>query len=193
MKKGQEKKKAWQWNRTPDLVSSEQGCGLVKQSSVSHPRGRVFDPAVMLFFCPFFNSFCLLSFIYVVFFYLQHLPHYLFMRNYFPLHDTQRMFFFLIFQYLTNYLSLKLWTNENTETRGALLWTERASTFCLCSHRDPFAFFIALARLSDHKINYISSTTWTKQNKKHFFLRKLSMLDSICVYIYVLSTVSDDC
>ena len=64
-----------------------------------------------------------------------------------------------LFQYLTNYLSLKLRTNENNERWGALLWTERASIFCLRSHRDPFAFFIALARLSVQKINDISSTT----------------------------------
>ena len=66
---------------------------------------------------------------------------------------------FFLFQYLTNYLSLKLRTNENTERRGALLWTERTSTFCLRSHRDPFAFFKALARFSDQRINDISSTT----------------------------------
>ena len=92
---------------------------------------------------------------------------------------------FFLFQYLTNYLSLKLRTNENNERRGALLWTERASTFCLRSHRDHFAFFIALARLCDQKINDISSTTWTKQNKKHFFLRKLSKLDPIYIYVCV--------
>ena len=168
----------------------------MEQTSVSHPRGRVFDPAVVLLFFLVLYSihFYLFSFICVVLFYLQHLPHYLFTRNYFPLHDTQRTFFFL-FQYLTNYLSLKLRTNENNERRAALLWTERASTFRLRSHSDPFAFFIALARLSDHKINVITSTTWTKQNKKYFFLRKLSRLDPICVYIYmlILSTVPDDC
>ena len=48
----------------------------------------------------FFLSF--LQFILLVFFYFcclfcfQHLPHYLFTRNYFPLHDTQWTFFFLI-------------------------------------------------------------------------------------------------
>ena len=142
----------------PDLIFSDQGCGLVEQTSISHPRGRVLDPAVMpLFFsCHFFSSFCLFSFICVVLFYLQNLPHYLFTRNYFPLHDTQRTF---LFQYLTNYLRVKLRTNENNERQGALLWTERASPFCLRSHRDPFAFFIASARLSDQKINHISSTT----------------------------------
>ena len=89
-RKDKRKKKAWQWDRTPDLVSSEQGCGLVEQTSVSHPRGRVFDPVVMFFFsCPFFNSFCLFSLICVVLFYLQHLSQYLFTRNYFVLHDTQ--------------------------------------------------------------------------------------------------------
>ena len=98
-RKDKRKKKAWQWDWTPDVVSTEQDCGLVEQTSVSHPRGRVFDPPVLhLFFfsCPFINSFCLFSFIYVVLFYLQHLPHYSFTRNYFLLHDTQRTFFFLI-------------------------------------------------------------------------------------------------
>ena len=40
------------------------------------------------FSCPFFNSFSLFSFICFALFYLQ-LPHYLFTRNYFTLHDTQ--------------------------------------------------------------------------------------------------------
>ena len=88
-RKYKRKKKAWQWDWTPDVASSEQGCGLVEQMSVSHPRGRVFDLTVMLFFsCPFFNSFCFVSFNCFALCYLQ-LPHYLFTRNYFPLHDTQ--------------------------------------------------------------------------------------------------------
>ena len=33
-------------------------------------------------------------------------------------------------------------------------------------------------------LNYISSTTWTKQNKEHPFLRKLSSLDSILYIIF---------
>ena len=60
------RKQAWRWDRTPDLVSSEQGCGLVEQMSASHPRGRGFDPSVMLLF--FFLS--VLQFILFVFFYL---------------------------------------------------------------------------------------------------------------------------
>ena len=40
------------------------------------------------FSCPFFNSFCLFSFICFALFYLQW-RHYLFKGNYFPLHDTQ--------------------------------------------------------------------------------------------------------
>ena len=46
-------------------------------------------PLSCLFFsCLFFNSFWLFYFICIALFYLQ-LPHYLFTRNYFPLHDTQ--------------------------------------------------------------------------------------------------------
>ena len=107
--------------------------------------------------------------------------------------------FFSYFNCLTNYLSLKLRRNGNIERQGALIWTERASTFCLRSQRDPFAFFIALARLSDQKINDISSMTWTKQNKKHFFSEKtIKVRPHMYIYIYiynvlVLSTVSDDC
>ena len=41
-----------------------------------------------LFSCPFFNSFCLFSFICLALLYLQ-LPQYFFTRNYFHLHDTQ--------------------------------------------------------------------------------------------------------
>ena len=66
--------------------------------------------------------------------------------------QNERSFFFL-FQYLTNYLTLKLRTNENNERRGAFLCTEKASTFCLCSHRDPFAFLIVLLRLWGQKIS----------------------------------------
>ena len=60
---------------------------------------------------------------------------------------------FFLFQYLTNYLSLKLRTSENNERPGALLWTESASIFCLRSPKDPFGFFIALPRSSDQKIS----------------------------------------
>ena len=54
---------------------------------------------------------------------------------------------------LTNYLSLKLRTNGNIERQEALLWTVRASTFSLYSHKDPFTFFTALPRRSDQKIS----------------------------------------
>ena len=47
---------------------------------------------------------------------------------------------FFLFQYLTNYLSLKLRTNENNKRQGALFWTERASTFSLRSDKVPSAF-----------------------------------------------------
>ena len=60
------------------------------------------------------------------------------------------IFFILIFNELLN---LKLRTNGNIERRGALLWTVRASTFSLRSHRDLFAFVRALPRLSDQKIS----------------------------------------
>ena len=53
--------------------------------------------------------------------------------------------------------------NDNTERRGALLWTVMTSTFCLRSHRDPFAFFTTLPRLS---IQIISK-------KFYLILRKL--------------------
>ena len=46
-----------------------------------------------------------------------------------------------LFQYLTNYLSLKLRTNGIVERWDALLCTVRTSTFTLHSHKDPFAFF----------------------------------------------------
>ena len=35
----------------------------------------------------------------------------------------------------------------------SILWTVRASTFSLRSHKDPFAFFTVLSRCSDHKIS----------------------------------------
>ena len=42
--------------------------------------------------------------------------------------------------------------------------------------------------------NDISSTTWTKQNKKYLFLKKLTSLDPILyINFLVLSTVLDDC
>ena len=112
-------KKVRQWDRTLDLVSSEQGCGLVEQTSVSHP-------AVMLLFffsCPFFNSFYFFSFISVVLFYLQHLPHYSFTRNNFPLHDTLRTFFFLIpiFNELFKFKTSDEWEHWKTEST-ALDW-----------------------------------------------------------------------
>ena len=169
MKKGQERKKAWQWDRTPEVVSSEQGYGLAEQTSVSRPRGRGFGPAGMFLFF-FFSSihfYCFLLFGLFCFIYNIYRSTYL-RKIIFPCTTHNERSFFL-FQYLTNYLSSKLRTNWNNERRGALLWTERASTFCLRSHRDPFAFFKALAWFSDQKINDISSTTWTKQNKKHFF------------------------
>ena len=55
---------------------------------------------------------------------------------------------FLLFYYLTNYLTLKLRKNANTERRvvGLLLCSGRTSTSCLCSHTDPFAFFKARCR-----------------------------------------------
>ena len=62
-RKDKRKKKVSQWDRTPDLVSSEQGCGLVERTSVFRPRGRVFDPAVVLLF--FFLSF--IQFIFICF------------------------------------------------------------------------------------------------------------------------------
>ena len=111
-------------------------------------------------------------------------------------------FFILILNEIFKFKTSEEWQHWKT---GALLWTGRTSTFCLRSHRDPFAFFKALARFSDQKINMIlrklyrtrkiflkiilhpcrinllmkiffraisndiSSTTWTKQNKKHHF------------------------
>ena len=134
---------------------------------------------------------------------------------------------FFLFQHFTNYLRFR--TNDNVERRRALLWTARASTFSLRSHKDPVAFVSALPRCSDPKIrmkcylilrklhrtckislkiilrpckinllmyffriisNNISSTTSTKQNKKHIFLGKLSNLDPILyINFLVLSTV----
>ena len=47
-------------------------------------------PLSCFFSRTFFNSFCLLSLICFPLVYLQYLPHYLFTRNYFPLHDIQR-------------------------------------------------------------------------------------------------------
>ena len=43
--------------------------------------------------------------------------------------------------------------NGNTDRQRAILWTVRASTFSFRSHKDPFAFFTALPRRSDHKIS----------------------------------------
>ena len=191
------KKKAWQRDRTPDLVSSEQDCGLVEQTSVSNPRDRMFDSAVMLLFFLVLSSIHFVCFLlFVLFCFIYNIYRITYLREIIFPYTTHNERSFLLFQYLTNYLSLKLRTNENNVWRGALLWTERASTFFLRSHWDAFAFFIALARLSDQKINDVSSTTWTKQNKKHFFSEQLSRLDPICIYILemlVLSTVSDDC
>ena len=82
-----------------------------------------------------------------------------------------------------SYLSLKFRANGNIQRQRALLWTVRATTFRLRSHKDHFAFFATLPQCSDQKINDISSTTWTKQNKKHLFVRKLSSLDPI-LYTY---------
>ena len=97
-------------------------------------------------------------------------------------HNEHSFFLISIFNELFKFKTSDEWEQWNTEST-ALDW--KVSTFFLRSHRDPFAFFIALARLSDQKINYISSTTWTKQNKKYFFLRKLSRLGPICIYIYI--------
>ena len=123
-RKDKREKKAWQWDRTLDLVSSEQGYGLVEQTSVSHPRGRRFDPAGMLLFF-FFLSF--LELILFVFIYLCCFIYNIYRTTYlrkiiFPCTAHNERSFFL-FQYLTNYSSLKLRTNENNERRGALLWT----------------------------------------------------------------------
>ena len=49
-RKDEREKKARQWDRTHDRISSEQRYDLVEWTAVSHARGRVFDPAVMLFF-----------------------------------------------------------------------------------------------------------------------------------------------
>ena len=54
-------------------------------------------------------------------------------------------FHILIF---TNYLILKLRTNDNIQRRVALLWSGRTSTSCLGSHTDPFVFCIAFPLLS---------------------------------------------
>ena len=43
--------------------------------------------------------------------------------------------------------------NGNVERWDALLCTVRTSTFTLRRHKDPFAFFTALPRRSDQKIN----------------------------------------
>ena len=68
-----------------------------------------------------------------------------------------------LFQYLTNYLSLKLRTNGSIERRRALLWTVRTSTFSLRSHKDPLAFVTAFPRSSDQEIRM----------KSYFILRKI--------------------
>ena len=143
MKKGQEKKKkAWQRDRTPDLVSTEEGCGLVEQTSLPHPRGRVFDPAVMLLFFLSFLQLTLFSLICIVLFNLQHLPHYLFTRNYFALHYTQRTFFFLIsiFNELFTFKTSDEWEQWKTGStvvywKGInLLLTQSQRSLCfLCS------------------------------------------------------------
>ena len=120
---------------------------------------------------PVFNSFYLF-FLFVLFSFIYNIYRTTYLRQIiFPCTAHNERSFF-IFQYLTNYLSLKFRTNENNERQGALLWTGRAETFCLRTHRDPFTFFIALSRLSDQNINDISSTTWTKQKKKHFYWEK---------------------
>ena len=83
--KREKKEEARQQDRTPDLVHGRrdvhstrpQPCSLETRLCV-----RSHCHAFFFFSCPFFNSFCL--------FYLQHIPHYLFTQNYFPLHDTQR-------------------------------------------------------------------------------------------------------
>ena len=77
--------------------------------------------------------------------------------------------FFLLFQYLTNYLSLKLRTNGNIERRRAILWTTRASTFSLRSHKNPFAIVTALPRCSDPKIRM----------KCYLNLRKLLYIENV--------------
>ena len=75
--------------------------------------------------------------------------------------------FFLILIY--NELSLKFRTNGNIERRRALLWTVRATTFRLRSHKDPIAFLTAMPRRSDQKISL----------KCYFILRKLHRTSKI--------------
>ena len=90
MKKWQGKKKAWQ------AGSNTRPCGWEIDVCSTRPQPRSpetrsgvrFYCHAFFFSCPFFNSFCLFSFICFALFYLQ-LPHYLFTRNYVPLHDTQ--------------------------------------------------------------------------------------------------------
>ena len=69
-----------------DVCSTRpQPCSIQTRSDVRYLCHALFFPLS----CPFFNSFCFFSFICFALFYLQ-LPHYLFTRNYFPLHETQR-------------------------------------------------------------------------------------------------------
>ena len=97
MKKGQEKKKKKMRDSRIEHPTSWMGDRrLLHKTTALFTRNAVgcSIPLSCFFFfffsCPFFNSFCLFSFICVVLFHLLHLPHYLFARNYFPLHDTQR-------------------------------------------------------------------------------------------------------
>ena len=116
MKKGQEKKKAWQWDGTSDRVSSEAGCGLVDQTSISHPRGRVFDPAAMLLLL-FFSCLSSIHFflLFVLFCFIYNIYRTTYLREIIFHCTTHNERSFFLFQYLTNYLNLKLRTNENNE------------------------------------------------------------------------------
>ena len=125
----------------------------MEQTSVSHPRGLEFDPAVMLLIFFVLSSIHFVCFLlFVLFCFIYNIYRTTYLREIifpFTTHNERSIF---LFQYLTNYLSLKLRTNENNERRGALPWTERTSTFCLRSHRDPFAFFTALPQFQTRKL-----------------------------------------
>ena len=78
-----------------------------------------------------------------------------------------------LFQYLTNYISLKIRTNGNIKRRRALLWDARASTFSVRSHKDPFAFVTALPRSSDPKIRMKCYLILRKLHRTHKIFLKI--------------------
>ena len=68
-------------------------------------------------------------------------------------------------------MHLKLWTNGNIERQGALLWTGRTSTRCLCSLTDPFAFSTVLPLLERLENYHVKPFYFGKPYRtRNFFL-----------------------